>query len=87
MDDIRMIGWVAFDLYSLTTVPFTVTMSEQDPLLPTHNDTDANANADASPPSEGRFAAYRERTAYTLESKALHKTVIALVRILISHRT
>jgi hypothetical protein len=49
-------------------------MSEQEPLLPTQNDTDT----DTEPPST--LAHYRERSALVLESQRLHQTVIALVR-------
>jgi len=48
-------------------------MSEQEPLLPSHN---AQDDAESS-----KYATWKERTAEYLESPTLHKTVIALVLI------
>ncbi|KAH9952182.1 hypothetical protein B0H21DRAFT_17404 [Amylocystis lapponica] len=47
-------------------------MSEQQPLLPSHN---------ASDPEATKHTSWRERTAEILESPILHKTVISLVLI------
>jgi len=50
-------------------------MSEQQPLLPSHNnDSEEGENI-------GRFAIYRERTAKVLEHRLLHKAVILLIVI------
>src|SRR5271170_57955 len=51
-------------------------MSEQEPLLPTHQES-----SDGDVPSQDRFTGYREHTALALESQTLHRTVILLVRM------
>ena len=47
-------------------------MSEQQPLLPFHNDPEEDENT-------GRFAIYREKTAKVLENVHMHRAVILLV--------
>jgi hypothetical protein len=51
---------------------------ESDPLLPQHEPTNTNAQNGTSE----RELSRRERLAEVLESPRLHKTIIALVRIL-----
>jgi len=54
-------------------------MSEQDPLLPSHNPND-DARAQAEPEVEqSRITVWKSKTAEALESPPLHYTVIALV--------
>jgi len=50
-------------------------MSEQQPLLPSHQDSEEGENT-------GRVAIYCEKIAQVLEHRHLHKAVIFLVRLL-----